>query len=470
MSYYRYKMKLLGVKFMNQKLKKWKIFGYCFLISALFLLFASKSSPLYVMNDWVDANAFFTVGKGMVHGMVPYRDLFEQKGPLLFLIHAIAYLISPTTFFGVYVMEVLSFTIFLYYIYKLAILYLKKEHVILLLPILSALILATPSFRMGDSAEEFVFPFLSYSLYTFFAYFKGAKKLNDWDFILNGFIAGCVLWIKYTMIGFWFAWMMCFFFEYIRKKEYLKSFSNCFSFLLGMGLATLPWLLYFGIHHALYDFFDVYFLINLNSYSKHISILDKLTIPFRLFYENLRNYPLVFWFFLLGTTGVFLTTKIMSKKYEKLFFFFLFFIGKNFDFTFSYFHMFGFGNGNFKIMKIKGIVGLRNFAELDNDKTAQLNGVIVFRIFFDAEKFKKFFQIDVADNVEFSFGNALEIFDDFVVFVPYIAYEFFENVFKRCDTLCAAEFVYDYRHMSFCFLELSEQDVYFHKGRCVKDI
>ena len=72
--------------------------GYCFFLSILFLLICTKSSPLYPFNDWVDSNAFFTMGKGMINGKVLYRDLFEQKGPLLYFIHGLSYLISNKTF------------------------------------------------------------------------------------------------------------------------------------------------------------------------------------------------------------------------------------------------------------------------------------------------------------------------------------------------------------------------------------
>ena len=52
------------------------------LISVAVLLICSKNSPLYPMNDWVDVNCFFTVGRGITHGLVSYRDLYDQKGPL----------------------------------------------------------------------------------------------------------------------------------------------------------------------------------------------------------------------------------------------------------------------------------------------------------------------------------------------------------------------------------------------------
>ena len=96
-----------------------KIIIAILLVASIFtLLICSKNSPLYPYNDWVDGNAFFTMGKGMFNGKVPYKDLFEQKGPLLYLIYGIGYLISHDTFLGVYLLK-------LFHIQFLAIFFLK---------------------------------------------------------------------------------------------------------------------------------------------------------------------------------------------------------------------------------------------------------------------------------------------------------------------------------------------------------
>ena len=58
------------------------------------LLICSKNSFLYPLNDWVDVNCFFTVGRGIRHGLVPYLDLYDHKGPLLYYVYALASLIS----------------------------------------------------------------------------------------------------------------------------------------------------------------------------------------------------------------------------------------------------------------------------------------------------------------------------------------------------------------------------------------
>jgi len=99
--------------------QKRKVVIYSLFLSFLFLLIGTKSSPIYPINDWVDANAFFTMGKGLMNGLVPFKDLFEQKGPILYFIYGIGYLISNRTFFGIYLIEVLSFTLSLIYFYKI---------------------------------------------------------------------------------------------------------------------------------------------------------------------------------------------------------------------------------------------------------------------------------------------------------------------------------------------------------------
>ena len=66
-----------------------KVFWFCMIAAAAVLMIGTKSSFLYPLNDWVDSNCFYTMGKAMVHGKVLYRDLYEQKGPLLYMLHAV---------------------------------------------------------------------------------------------------------------------------------------------------------------------------------------------------------------------------------------------------------------------------------------------------------------------------------------------------------------------------------------------
>ena len=271
------------------KIKGWiKPYLYCFLIAFLFLMVCSKNSSLYYMNDWVDANAFFTVGKGMVRGIVPYQSLFEQKGPLLYLIYGIGSFIHYQSFLGVFILEVFSFSIFLYFTYKIIILFYNEKSAYFIIPVFTLLLVTLKSFSHGGSAEEFTLPFFMVSLYFLISYLKSEELLLSNKIIfLIGILAGCVLWIKYTLLGFWFGWMACVFVIECYNGQSRQAIVHCFVYLFGMLIATIPWLIYFGIHNALGNLWNVYFVVNMNAYPNSNSLLAKIMKTFRLLYKNL---------------------------------------------------------------------------------------------------------------------------------------------------------------------------------------
>ena len=59
-----------------------------------------------IFNNWDDINSYFSMGKALFNGKVIYRDILDQKGPLLYFIYGIAYLISHQDFFGLYIIEI----------------------------------------------------------------------------------------------------------------------------------------------------------------------------------------------------------------------------------------------------------------------------------------------------------------------------------------------------------------------------
>ena len=86
---------------------------WCLGAAALVLILCSKTSPLFVLNDWMDANIFFTMGKSMLSGKVLYRDVFDHKGPVLYLLYGLGWLLDHTGFTGVFVLELCAFALFL---------------------------------------------------------------------------------------------------------------------------------------------------------------------------------------------------------------------------------------------------------------------------------------------------------------------------------------------------------------------
>lgn len=249
-------------------MKKKALVLWCLLVSAAVLFLCSKSSPGYPINDWSDANIYFTIGKGMTRGQVVYRDLYDHKGPLLYALHALCALVSFESFLGVYLMELLLLACALYSAVRLFELFGVKRSAAALVPIMAVVIASSFSFAEGDSAEEMLLPLAMGTLTSVCAFLNGEEqRMSAKSLILNGVLTGCAFWIKFTMIGLHMGLLGWVLIRHLLKKEW-KHFFACVGWLAaGFGLATAPWLVYFGLNGAIADWLKVYLWDNLFLYS-----------------------------------------------------------------------------------------------------------------------------------------------------------------------------------------------------------
>lgn len=280
---------------------------WCMFVAIAILAICSRSSFLYPMNDWDDAQSFFTVGKSMMRGKVPYRDLFEHKGPYLYFIYGLASLLFETSFYGVYIMECISLTVFLYFSMRTMMLFCKEKSAMLMIPLLAYATCSVNSFYWGGAAEEFCLPFLAISLYDALRYMKDRELPSARILIVNGVCAGIIGLIKYTMLGFHFAWMLMFIILLIYKKEWKKIFTSSMLFLTGMITAMIPWFIYFGLQGALDEWFYCYIYTNLFMYGGRMissGIYEKvygwMKILYWIIFDNIAFFVPV----LLGMIGL----------------------------------------------------------------------------------------------------------------------------------------------------------------------
>lgn len=250
---------------MNAKKNNLAAAAFCVLAAGLALLFCSTNSWLYPLNSWVDANIHFTVGRGMLEGKIPYRDLIDQKGPLLYAINALGAWLVPGTYHGLYVLEVAAMAAYLYFALRTARLY---------APQLSAAWMALPAlatttslaFQQGASAEEFLLPVLMWTVFDLMRALRG-ERLAPTEVLRNGVLAGCVLWVKFNLLAICFVWVAAQLISgWARGEKVSKLAKLCALYLAGMALASAPWIAYFGANGALGDLWRRYFCDNLFSY------------------------------------------------------------------------------------------------------------------------------------------------------------------------------------------------------------
>lgn len=293
---------------------------YCLFVSFCFITICSKSSFLYPLNNGSDIQCFFTVGKGMMNGLVPYRDLVEQKGPLLYFLYGLASLVSSQSFFGVYLLEILSYAGFLFFSYKIFTLFFKpsvSSCFYIAAPLMALVSFTSPSFFHGGETEEYLLPLLAFTLYILLRYCREEypkKPMPLSWLVLTGICAGCVLWMKFSLLGFWLGFMAVVAFALLFTQGIGRAVISCLVFLGGMAATALPWLAYFGAHSALDDLIEVYFYNNIFGYSAQMTMAQRMISIGQVFLRMSRRTPWLLGVVVAGIAG-FLVLRKLHKNW-----------------------------------------------------------------------------------------------------------------------------------------------------------
>ncbi|URZ87580.1 glycosyltransferase family 39 protein [Floricoccus penangensis] len=304
----------------DEVFKHLKALSVLLLTSFITIFVVSKNSPFFYLNDWVDLNAFLTVGKSWGHGLIPYKDIFEQKGPILYFIFLLASKISHTGYIGVYIIESLFFTLTSFMLYKIGRLFLDRPKSYLFVLLSYIILTLSPYFKMGGSAEEFSYPAILLGIYYIFIFSKNGNKLSKTDYFIGGFAFSYIFWIKYTMIGSWLGFYLAIGLLLIWKKEFNELFRAVLLSLAGFLSLSTVICLYFFIVGGLSSLYKVYFYSNMVLYTNDVKVSFRLKLvnAFKLFYNELNSQNLLFVIFILGLIWLFAQKRIIESLDEKI--------------------------------------------------------------------------------------------------------------------------------------------------------
>ena len=259
-----------------------KLLSVCFLTAFLVITLMSRCSFLYPMNTWCDANCFYTVGRAIANGRVLYRDIYEQKGPLLYFLHACVEWIpgqSVNPFLEIYILEVLAATATLYFLARTLLLYrpCRGWRLAAWVALLGVLVYANRSFSHGDSAEEFVLVMAAYVLYATLRMLKSEPHdISRGSLYAIGVLAGFVFWCKYICLSYALGAMVVPLAVALRERNY-RLIGRALAFvLLGALTASVPVICYFAYHRAFDALWEAYFYNNIFLYGNAGSLLWKI--------------------------------------------------------------------------------------------------------------------------------------------------------------------------------------------------
>jgi len=246
-------------------------------------------SPFFFTNEWDDVNTYFNIGKCIFNGQVLYTDVFDHKGPVIFFIYGIGYLISHTTLTGVFIMELLAWVGLMLSIYFSCRLFLGKQPSLLICLVFPFFL--SGHLKSGGSAEEFILAFVAVSLFLFLKFFTGDVNRGHKPLymFIHGILFSLTLFTKINLIIFWIFPVSAIFLILLYGKN-IKNFTlNLLTFIAGLSVVALPVCLYLYTNNALEEGYEVY--INLNSRYGMVPLGEGVMTFIKRFYQYIQMFP-----------------------------------------------------------------------------------------------------------------------------------------------------------------------------------
>lgn len=286
----------------------------------LMLLMLSIDSPCYEVWGRIDSSWYFTAGKAWMNGMVPYVDFSDSKGPLLWLIYGIGYLMSNYNYVGVWVMTCVAYISTTLLNYRTARLFLKSDWLSWSVSMLMLMVYFNGFIHYETKSEDFCQPFIALSLWVIcrLAYGEQSPRHFKHAAWMVGVSIGATLMIKFTVAAmvFFFAIMLVL----LAKRSLLASIKDvAWRMLAGVMVVCLPFVVMYTCMGNVDDFLREYFIVTsrISSHPPRLNVVEwvlsggflswliiTMTLSTGTMFLMVRKYmwmPLVafFWFLLI---------------------------------------------------------------------------------------------------------------------------------------------------------------------------
>lgn len=220
------------------------LLGITMAMGLVFLLFASPyTTPLNPYYGY-DSAVFMVLGKGVAAGKLPYLDLYDNKGPMIFYINALGYILGGRT--GVFFLQVVFMGLSLALLYRLARLYTDIPRAWLALVVFAFVYCG--SVGEGNMTEEWSVLFTVLPLYLGLRFLRTGVPAGEHPLgysLLYGLCFGVQLLFRVTNAAPLGGLLLAFAVILVREKSFRALWKNMLVVLAGTAAVIGPFLLYF---------------------------------------------------------------------------------------------------------------------------------------------------------------------------------------------------------------------------------
>lgn len=289
------------------------------IVAGLFLLLFSTYTTL--LNDYYgyDTALWNVIGKGITQGKVPYRDLFEHKGPLLFFIYAFQWLFEKNRI-AMFMLQWTAFSVTVCYLYKIARLFTDMWKATI--SVFFFLFLFCGTISEGAMSEEWSLPFIVVTMFYALDFLQNKSETRTvpvkYGFLFGlcfGFVAMIRLNNAAPICGIVLSLIIILLF----RKNYVCIVKNGIAFIIGTLIPVVPIALWFWSRDAL-DYlwwgaflFNFHYAVNATDVQTMWEIVRPwlMAVPIILFgmmlYKNQKNksvQEVKEVYFAVGLTGI----------------------------------------------------------------------------------------------------------------------------------------------------------------------
>lgn len=245
--------------------KQNKIYILFALFCLLILFVISPDSYTHDSYNRVDSAWFFMCGKAWMNGMLPYIDFADSKGPLLWLIYGLGYLLSPLNYHGVFWISVIWYILIYIFTYKTALIFLQSHTKASLCTIIMTLSFFNPWFHQEMRAEDFCLLFHVISLYIVCKTIYHPQKQYTMNkaFGVLGVCFTALLLIKFNIAAMQAIYVIYLYYYNCRTKH--SPIMPILWGFTGIAVITLPFLFYMLWAGNFNAFVQEYFLNTLQT-------------------------------------------------------------------------------------------------------------------------------------------------------------------------------------------------------------
>lgn len=252
----------------SRRMSKDNLYMILLATSAVLLTFVlCPFSPVYRYNFDTDSVCYEIVARGIMKGKVPYRDLFDHKGPFTYVIYLLGYLISFGSSWGSMIVYCVINACTYILAYKTVCIY-KNEDIsfgsVTLFMFISGFVIESV-FSNSSRPDNFLLIPLLLSAYIFASEVKKQGKdtvLSNKQMFIIGLMCGVVFATKLNVCLYYFLFGSFYFLHLLISKRFADLFKNFLAFMGGIVLVCIPFAVYLGINHAFFDFIDIYIVFN----------------------------------------------------------------------------------------------------------------------------------------------------------------------------------------------------------------